>query len=309
MILAVTLNPCIDMTLFVRSLAIGGHNVAERARRDVSGKGINVNVALRNLGVPTKTVGFEFSHEGAPIADFLGQLGIPFSAVSVDASLRVNTKVFDADSAVMTEINCRGPQLSGPDVEAFLRIFEDSLPGTDILVVDGSVPPGIPPDIYRRMIEMARKKGVRTVLDASGKLLENGLLAKPDLVKPNKAELEALLRKRLDSLDAALAACRLLVERGIGSVCLSLGKEGALLVSGSGAWFSPGLDIRVQSFQGAGDSMVAGLCLAMLARQDGADLLRSGVAAAHGTLLREGTLMCTREAYDELYGRIPVSVL
>ena len=309
MISAVTLNPCIDMTLILDKLIVGDHNVVARHRSDVSGKGINVNVVLNNLGIETKAVGFEFTQSGTPIGDFLNSIHVPFESVSLDARLRTNTKVFDESTEAMTEINCKGPQLSEECVPALMAVFERSLNDTDILVVDGSVPPGIPADIYRRMIECARARGIRTVLDATGPLLEEGLKACPDVIKPNRLELEILLDRKIETMDEALEACRQLVAQGIGAVCLTLGEKGAVLVSKDGAWYSESMKIPVKSLQGAGDSLVAGLCKAMAEGASWEDMLRSGVTASLGSLLREGTLLCTREDYDRLYPQVPVRKL
>lgn len=306
MISAVTLNPCVDRTLFLHGLDVGGHNVAERVQNDVSGKGINVNVVLSNLNIPTKAVGFEFDHNGPILSNFLRQHGIPFDKFCVDAELRVNTKIFDAQNAAMTEINCKGPTLSPEISRQMLKIFEASLEDTDLLVIDGSIPPGIPRDIYKTMTELAHTHGIPVVLDATGELLEKALKAKPELVKPNRGELELLLGRTLETRQECVLACRELIARGVGAVCLSLGGEGALYVNGDSVWFSPGLDIQVKSFQGAGDSIVAGICLGMLADYPPEELLRSGVAAAHGSLLQDGTRLCTYEDYLRLLPQIPV---
>ncbi len=309
MITAVTLNPCVDRTLYLPKLRVGEHNVVERLQDDISGKGINVNVALANLGVPTKAVGFEFNHDGPLVGRFLSGFGIPFDCLPVDVSLRVNTKVFDMSAGVMTEINCKGPRISQEIGDRLMDVFLGSLEGTDMLVLDGSVPPGIRRDVYQVMTEHAHQRGIPVAADATGDLMENVLKAAPDLIKPNREELELLLGYPLRSRTECIAACQELLATGIRAVCLSLGGEGALYVCDQGVWFSPGIDIQVKSFQGAGDSLVAGICMGMLQGDPPEELLRSGVAAAHATLLRDGTQMCTKADYDSMMERIPVEKL
>ena len=206
----------------------------------------------------------------------------------------------------MTEINCEGPQLDPDAVLAFLDLYEKELASTDVLVVTGSIPPGVSPKIYATMIQRAKASGIPTVLDASGALLEEGIAAGPTILKPNKLELETLIGHPVKTLDESIDACQKLLNCGISIICLSMGREGALLVQDCGVWFSEGLDIRVRSFQGAGDSMVAGLCMALQSHLSGDEMLRSGVAAAHGSLIREGTLLCTRASYDYFLPLIPV---
>ncbi|MDO4982016.1 MAG: 1-phosphofructokinase family hexose kinase [Eubacteriales bacterium] len=306
MILTVTLNPCIDRTLSVDALNVGGHNVVQRVQNVVAGKGIDVNVVLHNLGIDTRAAGFDFIRNGHQVSDFLSSMNIPFYGVDVDAELRVNTKVFDENACCMTELNCKGPQMTMLEENAFMEVFEKALERVDVLVADGSVPPGIGTDIYARMINIAKKKNVYSVLDASGELLEKGLSARPDMVKPNRTELEQLLRRSLNSIDECIDGCHELMKLGAGAVCLSLGSDGCILADSEGAWFSEGLDIEVRGFQGAGDSVVAGICIAVEKGLGGMEQLRSGVACAHGSLIREGTDMCTRESYDEMLALIPV---
>ncbi|MCQ2454427.1 MAG: 1-phosphofructokinase family hexose kinase, partial [Clostridia bacterium] len=306
---AVTLNPCTDRTLQIPQLIPGEHHVVQSIIENAAGKGIDVNAVLAHIGVPTLAIGFEFSRGGEGIRRFLEEEGIPFRFHAIEGEQRVNTKVFDLAARQMTEINCKGPKLDSAEGDAFLKLLEEVLPETAVLVVCGSVPPGLSPDLYRRAIELAHAQGIPCVLDATGPLLVEGLKANPDVIKPNIGELELLLGKKLNGTAECVAACRELTAQGVGTVCLTLGKDGAIMVSNDEVWFSEGLDIAVRGAQGAGDSVVAGICAAMLKTQDRGEWLRSGVAAAHGSLIREGTLLCEKDAYDDFLSRMPVSRL
>ena len=306
MVTAVTLNPCVDLTLIVSGLAVGGHNETERTRQDVCGKGINVNIVLQHLGVETRALGFEFKGSGNALRDALEKQKIPYALCPVEGEMRVNTKVFDLRSREMTEINSAGCPVTAADVERMTELFAASLPGTDLLVLNGSAPPGVPDGIYRRMAELAHERGIPVVVDAKGAMLRHALEAGPDMIKPNLEEMEQLIGRKLRSFSEEAEACRELIGRGVGAVCLTLGKGGALYAQGEDLWFSPGLEIPVQSLQGAGDSLVAGFCAAMLRGERGEALLRSGVAAAHGSLLHEGTHLCEREDYEHFLKLIPV---
>ena len=306
MVTAVSLNPCIDRTLTVNGLLPGGHYVAEEIQENVAGKGVDVNVVLRHLNVPTMALGFDFMRGGTQLADFLRQQGIPFLAHPVDAPLRVNTKIFDASAREMTEINCKGPNLTEREADAFLALLDQALDQTAILVACGSIPPGLPVDLYRKTVERAHARGVPAILDAAGPLLREGLKACPDVIKPNIGEMEALLGRSLVTRKEQLDACRALIAGGVGAVCLTLGGEGALMVTEKEAWFSPGMEIQVRGVQGAGDSVVAGICAAMLKSGECREWLRSGVAAAHGSLILPGTLLCEKAVYDRFLPLIPV---
>jgi 1-phosphofructokinase len=306
MILTVTLNPCIDKTVFLKKLSVGGHNRIERTREDVSGKGINVSVALKHLEEETECFGFEFASRGTFVADFLKKEGIPFSAVTAEGTLRTNLKIFDEQADRMTEINENGPFTGEESVSRMFAEFEKAVGRADMLVVDGSVPPGVPDTVYARMIESANRRGIPTVLDAAGNLFSEGLKTSPGFVKPNLFELETLLGRKIKSLPDAVKGCGELMNRGAGAVCLSLGSAGALYADSRSAYYSPGLDITVRGFQGAGDSMVAGICRAVLKKMPAGEILRSAAAAAHASLILEGTELCRKEDFLKMYGKMPV---
>ena len=174
------------------------------------------------------------------------------------------------------------------------------------LVLDGSVPPGVPDTIYRTMVQLAHERNIPVILDASGELMKKGLEAQPEVIKPNREEAEQLLGRPVRNRQDAVSACREFLDLGVGAVCLSLGKEGAVYCNSEGVWFSPGLDVEVKSLQGAGDSMVAGICIGLLKKYSGEEILRSASAAAHGSILLEGTSLCTADDYRRFMEKIPV---
>ncbi|HIU32289.1 MAG TPA: 1-phosphofructokinase family hexose kinase [Candidatus Caccousia avistercoris] len=307
MILTVTLNPCMDHTAETDGLEIGGTNRVVSSRRDLGGKGINVAVALRQLGQDAACLVLSRSEDEDFLERALRGQGVPCRSMPAPGRLRVNLKLFDRRNGVMTECNETGAPVPEGTAERFLAMAAEELPKARLLVLSGSVPPGIPASVYRELAERAAALGVPTVLDASGPLLMEGLQAGPLLIKPNRAELQESLESELSTLEEAVQACRGLVEQyGVAYVCLSMGKEGAVLVSREGAWFSESVFIPVQGVQGAGDSMVAGLCLGLLEGAPPEELLRRGAAAAHGSLLLPGTLLCGKKEYQQMYPQIPV---
>ena len=309
MITTVTLNPCLDQTILVPGLKAGGYNRVEKTLRHYSGKGVNVSLALQQLGQPTACLGFRPAAGGEMLEALLESRSIPFYGVPVQGNMRVNVKVTDTQTGQMTELNEGGSPVLPEEWAAFRRRFTEALARTSLLVADGSVPPGVPETAYREMISEAREKGIPSVLDAAGILLREGLKAAPWLVKPNRFELETLLGHALPSLRACEKAARELLDSGVRYVCLSLGGEGALLACREGSWFSPCVPIAVQGWQGAGDSMVAGLCVAARRGLPPPDMLRFGAAAAHASLLRPGTELCTLEDFEALLPRIAAEAI
>lgn len=306
MITTVCLNPCVDRTVFVNQFLPGELNKVDHCRCDVAGKGFNVNQVLQHLGVPAQCLCLDYTGSGDAIKKVMAERNIPYTAVKVPGELRMNIKLMDMISGEMTEINEQGTLVEADTQEKVMQLLNRLIPQTDILVLNGSVPPGFTSDIYRQMIEVANAAGVKTILDASGKMLAEGIKAKPWAIKPNTYELELLCGRKIQGSADAIAVCKQIVAEGIHSVCLSMGAEGAWMIEKDGVWYSAGIDIQVKSRHGAGDSLVAGLCAALQQNGGPEEQLRMAVAAAHGSLLLEGTQLCTKEDFDQMLPLIAV---
>lgn len=298
MIGTITLNPCIDKTLVIQNFRYGGMNRVLSKREDVSGKGINVAVTLTNLGVPVRTLGIRHSEGDPYLQDNLLKLGITYESVLAQGYLRENIKVLDTAGGITTELNQKGAPLSPDKLQEFDLLLDRVLPDLSILVITGSVPPGVDMGYYAQIIARANRMGVKTILDAEGELLRRGMEAGPTVVKPNLYEMETAFGVSLRGLDDAAEICQNIIGSGVSIVCLSAGKEGALITNGTESYVCRPTPMEVKSTQGAGDSMVAGLCMAMEQQRPLEDLLRYGVAAAQGSLLLEGTQLCRKEDFE-----------
>lgn len=306
MIVTLTLNPCIDRTVTVDSFQYGETNKSRKVQTDICGKGVNVSAVLKNLEQKTMCFGFCPKEDREKLEGFLNRLSIPFDFVETEGGLRVNIKIFDASRRVLTEVNEKGAPVSGEDVSLLMEKAERVFEKASVLVLSGSVPPGVPLDIYRRLTEKAIKKGIRVILDASGELLKEGIKGKPYLIKPNMEELEELFGRKFEKEQEILEAAESLVKSGVSYVCISMGKKGAFLVGKEGALFSPALPVSVKGIQGAGDSLVAGMCMAIEKEADMETMLRFAVAAAGGSLLREGTKLCRKEDFCKLLEQVKI---
>lgn len=300
MITTVTLNPCIDRSVHVSNLKVGGYNLVTRSRTDLGGKGINVSIVAHALGYATRVLCLDYMDGGTLLSDGLLQLGIPSVLVPAYGRLRENLKLYDAETGEMTEINEPGSPIDQSTMTRILQRFDALLPDTDVLVLSGSVPPGVDAEIYARLIQRAKEAKVFTVLDAAGELLREGIKAGPDLIKPNRFEMETLCGRTLDTLEIALEEAQRVLDEGVGAVCLSLGDRGALLLDGKERWYAPGAAVEVRGMQGAGDSLVAGLCIGRIEGWSTERTLRTGIALAQGSLMREGTQLCTRQLFERL---------
>lgn len=305
MILSVNLNPCIDKSVEVNGLRVGELNRCKPLRRDAAGKGLNVATAAKHLGADAFSIGFNYSENGRLVTNLLEREGVPYDHVVVLGSLRTNLKLFDSVSGVYTDLNEPGAEVP-PEALSDLRFrIRRRAERSQFVTLSGSVPNGVPMDIYRTLIEDVSQYDVRVVLDAENALLREGIKAKPWMIKPNLSEMELLFERTYEQEEEIIKDARSLVEQGVELVCVSMGALGALLVSGQGVWKAEAVaGLQAKGFQGAGDSMVAGICVAAQKGLELPEMLRYGVAAASATIIREGTQMCAKQDFDRLLPQV-----
>ena len=229
--------------------------------------------------------------------------------MTADGEIRTNIKLFDRSCQDMTEINEAGPLVPPQTVEALLEKVEELLEQCSILVLSGSIPPGVPTDIYGTLIRMAHRKNVKTVLDAAGEPFLLGLKEKPCLIKPNDFELAQAFPGETKAGKTPLEIARNIIRDGVSYVCVSMGGDGALFVDESHAYQARPLPIEVKGLTGAGDSMVAGMCCALHKGLDAREMLRYACAAAAGSVRLEGTLLASLSDLEELLPQVEITPL
>lgn len=305
MITTVTLNPCIDRTITVNGFNYGGLNRCLRAREDVSGKGINISMALSQLGYKSNAIGFVYRDGYEKVISNSERFGFNSELIMVEGALRVNIKVFNEQEGVMTEFNESGSPVTAKHVDEVIKKIVEIANKSNILVLTGSVPQGTPKDIYHTIMKAVNPE-VKVILDAEGELFLNGLKAKPYLVKPNLFELEDALKTKFSSNEEIIKAAREMIQEGVQIVTVSMGKDGALIVDKDNAFLTKGSPIDVKGVQGAGDSMIAGMCIAISENLSLESMLKYAVSAAQASLIREGTQLCTREDFLEMLDKVHV---
>jgi 1-phosphofructokinase len=289
MIATVTLNPALDKTMAIPGFAIGRTNRASIEQIDAGGKGINVAKAAKQLGCPAIALGFLAGANGRWIAEALGAMGIPSDFVWVPGETRVNLKIKDPLTGTETEINEPGFQVAADHVQSLLRKVEEQAGQCAVMVFSGSLPPGVPPEIYAEFIRIARNRGAQTILDTAGAALKYGIGAGPDLIKPNRVEAEELLETRIDGEAGLVGAARRMLAMGARVVVLSLGADGALAVSERERWRAYPPSVTASSSIGAGDAMVAALAFAMTRGLALEDALRLATAAGAASVATNGS--------------------
>jgi 1-phosphofructokinase len=292
LITTIALNPAIDRTVLIPGFAAGITNRVVEARRDPGGKGINVARVVKALGAGVQVLGFLGESNGDDMIRALSGRDIQADFIRVAGETRVNMKIIDPDSRVLTEINDAGFAVAPEHVAMLIDKVRHRLAETAVLVLAGSLPAGVPVTIYRTLIELANAAGVPTILDADGEALARALPARPTAVKPNQAEAERLLGRPLDIRADLVRAAGEIRATGPSIVVLSSGAEGAGLVSSVGNWWATPPAIQPGSTVGAGDSMVAGLALALARGQALPEALRLATAAGAATAQLDGTQVC-----------------
>jgi 1-phosphofructokinase len=278
MIATVTVNPAVDKTLVVPGFAIGRTNRATVERVEPGGKGVNVARALSHLGCRVVATGFLAGEHGRLIAESLAAAGVVPDFISIRGETRVNVKVVDPTGKLETEINEPGCAVDAGSVQLLAEKIIALAAECAVIVMSGSLPPGVPPDCYATFIAIARRGGARTVLDASGIALKNGMAAAPDLVKPNLIEAEQILGTRIEGDAQLVRAAHRLLEYGPRAVVISLGAAGAVMASRAGVWRARPPIIDTARTVGAGDAMVAGFAYALAHDRQPDEALRLATA-------------------------------
>lgn len=292
-VVTVTLNPAIDKTVTVSSLEVGGLNRIQHSRLDPGGKGINVAKVLQGFGLDVTATGFIAGVQGQLLLRQLQAIDLAVDFQEIDGDTRTNLKVYAEDTRVTTEINENGFTVSEEALAAFEQKMSELLKRASVLVLGGSLPPGVPVHIYRDYIELAHAQGVKTILDADGEALRQGIEARPFVVKPNVHELEQLLGRALNTQDEIVSAGRDLLDKGISLVVISMGSKGSVVLDRDNAFQVSPFPITPQSTVGAGDSMVAAIAYCLLAGNSVREIAEWATTAGTITASKSGTQVCT----------------
>lgn len=306
MITTICLNPALDRTVTVDSLVPGQVNRIRTSRTDVGGKGVNVAVVCRRLGLDARVIGCAGVDGYAKLSAKAQAEAIGCDFHTVEGAIRVNTKVVSLDGSGVTELNEPGPTLAAEDLDVFFEMAIDAAVDSDYLVLTGSLPPGCPTYTYRELIRLLK---VPCILDVGGEALRLGAEAKPFLIKPNHHELAAAVGRELHTMDDILEAARSFVEQGIRHVVVSLGKAGVLYVGEEGAFYAPEIPVEVHSTVGAGDALVGGLLYGLTKYGSMREALRAGAAAGTASVMTEGTQLIILDDFMRLLQRVALQDL
>ena len=256
MIYTVTFNPSLDYIVDVEHFAAGQINRTSGELLFPGGKGINVSIVLKNLGLPNAALGFAAGFTGREIRRMLAEKDIDDRFIEVEEGYsRINVKLRSDEE---TEINGQGPMIAREHIQQLYTQL-DSLKDGDVLVLAGSIPSVMPETMYEDIMKYLSGRGVRIIVDATKDLLMNVLPYHPFMVKPNNHELGEIFGVRLRTKEEVVPYAKKLQEKGARNVLISMAGEGALLIAEDGRVYeSDPPEGVLRNSVGAGDSMVAG---------------------------------------------------
>ena len=305
MIITVTLNPAIDKTLYIDDFAVDSVNRPRSMRVDAGGKGINVSKVIAALGGHSLATGVIAGNNGRYIKNFLDEQQLANDFLEIAGETRTNLKIVDLVKYTNTDINEPGPEIGVTETDAIVERIIGLVEPDSVMVFSGSVLPGMPADIYYRLIAGCKQRGAITILDADNDLLKNGVMAGPYLLKPNIHELERLVGRKLTAIDdIADCARRLMNDHGIKFMVVSMGRQGALFINGESNAFSPALPVETRSTVSAGDAMVAALAWCLSGKKSFVETVKLAMACGAANVMTDGSNPADNVVVNQLIDRV-----
>lgn len=299
-IVTLTMNPALDIATATDAIVPEIKLRCEAPRYDPGGGGINVARAATMLGGDALAVFPAGGASGQMIDAMLGRERVPHAAVTIAGITRESLAVVERQSGRQYRFLLPGPAVGEDDQEQVLDRLAGLAAGARFIVASGSLPPGVSNNFYARVGAIAERCGARFVLDSSGAALVGAGAA--FLIKASLRELAHLYGKSIDDVATQESAARRVVAAGRCEVLVvSLGAAGALLATADGCHRFPAANVRVAGSIGAGDSMLAGILVALVRGWPIGEAVRFGNAAGAAALLRPGTELCRRDDAERLY--------
>jgi 6-phosphofructokinase 2 len=305
LIITVTVNPAIDRTITVDRLVFEDRAYITSSKETAGGRGINAASVIHSFGGEAVAIVPAGGKSGALFEEYLDRCGFKLVVVPIRNEVRSNLIITDKQG-LTAKLNERGATLNKTELARLEKAIHANLHRASWLMICGSLPPGVPPSFYTQLIKLARKQGVKVLLDTDGEALEAGVEARPTVVTPNQQEAERLLDTALLTPTHFVQAAGRIQKMGAESVLLSLGSRGAV-----GAFDHQMIEVippRVDAIApiGAGDAMHAAFTWAMENSNDYRDALRWSVAAGTASALLPGMQFASLDQTKEIYKKVDV---
>lgn len=308
MIYTVTLNPALDRAIAVERLLDEDTTRVLSETVYAAGKGIDVSRVIRELGGQSVALGFIGGYDGLHLEGLLINAGVMTDFTRISRETRTNIILKENATGRQFVISAAGPEVDASEIGQFYQNVRQ-IQGMDYLVMSGSLPRGVTPNVYGQLILAGQKRGAFIFLDTDGAAMRESLEYQPTGIKPNRYELSRLMEREIDSESEILAACDQIHEKGIVYVLVSMGKEGMILSTVEHKIKALAPPVEVESPVGAGDSAVAGFILAHSQSRDLEECVRLACASGTASAKTPGTELCHRTDVEELLSLVKISRL
>jgi 6-phosphofructokinase 2 len=307
-IVTITINPAVDIFVSASRVEPTRKMRTSAPKRDPGGGGINVARVAFRLGAKVTAIYPASGAIGRLLHRLLEREGIESLVTPSHAETRENFTAYEDESGEQFRFVLPGSPLHRAEYEAILYELDNFKAQPKLVVASGSVPPGVPVDFFAQIAAIAKKRGAKAVIDTSGPALKAAIDEGVYLVKPNLNELSELCRKPLDTDAARIAACRDMIRAGEAEVvALTLGEDGAMLVTRDHVWRAQSMQIEAVSTVGAGDSFLGGMVAALARDEPLEQAFRMAVAAGFAAVMRPGTELCHEEDVLALLPRLKIN--
>lgn len=299
-IVTLTASPAIDKSTKFAGLIAEQKIRCEMPHYDAGGGGINVSKAINRLGGASMAVFTVGGASGELLQQLVKKEGIDYSVVTTESWTRENFIAVDTNTNAQYRFGMPGPPITAKESLELLRTVENLKP--DFLVASGSLAPGLGDDFYEKVAGIANKTGAKLIVDTSGVPLERAVDEGVFLLKPNLGELAKLVKtEKLEVNEVDEAAGEIIAKGKCEIVVVSLGPQGAVLVTKDQCEHIPAPPVQKRSTVGAGDSMVGGMVWALSEGKDLSEMLRWGVACGSAATMNDGTQLFKKDDAYKLF--------
>lgn len=303
LIVTLTLNPAVDRNVQADRLVFEDRAYILSTNETAGGRGINASTVIHGFGGATKAIACTGGKNGKRFEELLAGVGFPTALVKIRHSIRANLTIVDKQGLAV-KLNERGPHIQASELEKVERTVAENLDGAKWLMLCGSVPPGVAPDFYARIIRLAHKANVKTLLDTDGDALVSGMDAGPTAVAPNQAEAERLLNRALITQAHFRNAASRMVSMGAESVILSLGSRGAVAANKDTVISAAAPSIDAVCPIGAGDALAAAFVWALAEGKPFEEAVKWGVASGTASAALPGISFPTLAQTEKMFARV-----
>lgn len=263
MIITVTLNPAIDKTIMIDRLTPGKLNRVKEVITLPGGKGINVAQVIHQMGENVLTTGILGGNTGDAIKTFLRKKKLKADFISSNYATRQNIKILETSISRETEINEPG-KVSKNDFKALEKKLRDYLAVGNLIVMAGSIPHGLSSNTYNHLIRLCKEAEIPVIVDTSGNNLKEVLKEQPFLIKPNLHEAQELIGEEIKNEKDMKKTANYFLAQGVEIIVISMGARGAIFANKKNCYYLKTPQVSISNTTvGAGDSMVAGLAVAL----------------------------------------------